>query len=140
MRVNIKLLKPQAKIPDYGRPGDAGLDLCACEDYTLQPGERHGFGMGFAMELPDGYVALVWDRGGMAAKYGIHTLAGVVDSNYRGEVTVILLNTTSEPYQIKAGDRIAQMVVQQHAAVAFTQVDELGDSERGSKAWLSSGK
>jgi dUTP pyrophosphatase len=140
MRVKIKMLKPEATQPSYGRPGDAALDLYSCEDYTLQPGERHAFGLGFAWELPEGYVALVWDRGGMAKQHGIHSIAGVWDSNYRGETTVILLNTTQEPYSIKKGDRIAQAVIQQHTTVELEEVDELSDTERGEGAWLSSGK
>ncbi|MBU0597592.1 dUTP diphosphatase [Patescibacteria group bacterium] len=140
MKVNIKLLKPNAKIPSYGRKGDAGLDLYSCEDYELKPVERHSFGLGVAIELPRDLVALIWDRGGMAAKKGIHSIAGVIDSNYRGEVNVVLLNTSKELYKIKKGDRIAQMIVQKCEAVEFNQVDELKESERGDQGWFSSGK
>ena len=140
MEVKFKRLHPEAKTPTYGRNGDAGLDLHACEDYTIEPGKRCHIGMGFAMELPKDYVALIWDRGGMAAKHGIHSLAGVIDSNYRGEVTVILFNTTNEPYTISKGDKVVQMLIQHHEVAQFTEVDELADSERGDQAWLSSGK
>ncbi|MFA5134464.1 MAG: dUTP diphosphatase [Patescibacteria group bacterium] len=140
MKVNIKLLRPEAKVPAYGRIGDAGLDLYCCEGHTLQPGERRRFGLGFAMELPEGTVALVWDRGGMAANHGIHSIAGVIDSNYRGEVNVVLYNTSTEPYAISAGDKIAQMLVQQCESVDFIQSDELSDTARGEQAWHSSGR
>ncbi|MFA6098253.1 MAG: dUTP diphosphatase [Patescibacteria group bacterium] len=140
MQVKIKLLRPEAKLPVYSRAGDAGLDLYSCEDYILQAGERHKFGLGFILELPAGHVALIWDRGGMAANHGIHTLAGVVDSNYRGEVNAILLNTSAEPYVIKTGDRIAQLLIQEHNTVEFQEVDKLTDTERGEGAWFSSGR
>ena len=134
------MLKSEAKIPQYGRHGDAGLDLFCCEDYIIKPGERCHIGLGFAMELAEGYVGLMWDRGGMAAKHGVHSLAGVIDSNYRGEVTVILLNTTNETYTVAKGDKVAQMLIQRHETVSFTETDELSDTERGDGAWLSSGK
>lgn len=140
MEVNIKLLNPEAGLPSYGRAGDAGLDLRAGEDFILNPGERHVFKLGFAMELPPGSVGLMWDRSGMAAKFGIHTLAGVIDSNFRGEVCTVLYNTTKEPYTIKKGDKIAQMLIQKFEQVDFKQVDELSDTERGTKGWLSSGR
>lgn len=140
MEVRIKLLKPDAKIPAYGRQGDAGLDLVSCEDFTLEPGQRHLFKLGFAMEILEGTVALVWDRGGMATNHGIHSMAGVIDSNYRGEVSVVLLNTSDQAYQIKKGDKIAQMLIQKFTQADFEQVDELSDSERGTKGWFSSGK
>lgn len=140
MEVKIKLLRPEAKIPSYGREGDAGLDLYCCEDYELQPGERRRFALGFAMELPKGTVALMWDRSGMAANHGIHSLAGVIDSNYRGEVNVVLYNTSKEPYTVSSGDKIAQMLIQRHETVQFKEVSELADSERGDRGWLSSGK
>jgi len=140
MDVNIKLLRPEAKKPTYGRAGDAGLDLYSCEDYSLQPGERHSFGLGFAMEIEPGTVALIWDRSGMAAKKGIHSIAGVIDSNYRGEVNVVLLNISAEPYSVKTGDKIAQMLIQKFEPVKFIKTDNLNDSDRGDKAWFSSGR
>lgn len=140
MEAKFKRLHPQAKLPVHGRPGDAGLDLFAPEDVIIPPHERKQIPLGFAIEIPSGYVALVWDRGGMAAKKGIHSIAGVIDSNYRGDFNVILYNTTDEPYQITAGDKIAQMLIQQHETVTFTEVEELSETERGKRGFLSSGK
>lgn len=140
MQAKFKRLHPHAKVPAHGRPGDAGLDVCAIQDNTIGPRQRMLIPLGFAMEIPEGYVALVWDRSGMASKHGIHSLAGVIDSTYRGEVKVVLYNTTDEPYGIKAGDKVAQMVIQKHESVKFTEVDELSDTERGEQGWLSSGK
>jgi len=140
MKVKIKLLRPQAKVPTYSRSGDAGLDLYSCEDYELQPGERYAFKLGFAIELPAGIVALAWDRGGMATNHGIHSLAGVIDSNYRGEYNLILFNTSQEPYSIKKGDKIAQLIIQKFEKVKFVKTDQLSDTDRGDKGWFSSGR
>lgn len=140
MEAKIKLLHPEARVPVYGRAGDAGLDLFSCEDCTLAPGERHLFKLGFAIELPVGTVALFWDRSGMATNHGIHNLAGVIDSNYRGEVCCVLYNASSEPYTVKKGDKIAQMLVQKVEHVKFVEVDTLSDSERGDRGWFSSGR
>lgn len=140
MEVKIKLIRPEAEIPSYGREGDAGLDLYSCEDFILEPKKRHIFKLGFALELSGGTVALVWDRSGMAVKHGVHSLAGVIDSNYRGEVSITLYNTSNESWHCKAGDRIAQLVIQRFEKVNLKQVDKLSETERGENAYLSSGR
>lgn len=140
MKVKIKLLRPEAQVPTYSRAGDAGLDLYSCEDHVLQPGKRHAFKLGFAIELPAGTVALTWDRGGMATNHGIHSLAGVIDSSYRGEYNLILFNTSQEPYSIKKGDKIAQLIIQKFKKVQFVKTDQLSDTDRGDKGWFSSGR
>lgn len=138
--VKIKKLFPDVKVPKKGRQGDAAYDLFSREDYLLRSKERHLFKLGFAIEINAKYVALVWDRSGMATNYGIHSLAGVIDSNYRGEVSVVLLNTSDKEYQIKKGDRLAQMLIQKVENVKLQEVDTLSGSERGERGWLSSGK
>jgi dUTP pyrophosphatase len=140
MEVKIKKINPDAVIPAYGRAGDAGLDLFSCEDCILAPGERHLFKLGFALELCPGTVGLMWDRSGMATNHGIHALAGVIDSNYRGEVCCVLYNTSRQPYTITKGDKIAQMLIQKFEQADFKQVDALSDSERGGNGWFSSGR
>ncbi|HHA18407.1 MAG TPA: dUTP diphosphatase [Methylophaga sp.] len=140
MKVKIKLLYKDTKVPSYGRSGDAGLDLYSREKVVLQPGQRHSFKLGFALELPSDMVALMWDRSGMATKFGIHSMAGVIDSNYRGEVNVLLHNTSDQNYTIEVGDKIAQMLIQKYQSAQLEVVDELPDSERGDKGWFSSGK
>ncbi len=140
MEVKIQLLKKGAQVPSYGRNGDAGFDLYSIEDYVLQPGERHVFNVGFALELPAGTAGLVWDRSGMAVKHGIHSLAGVIDSNYRGELGITLYNTSQQPWECRKGDRIAQMLVQSVERVTLRQAAELSASERGGNAYLSSGR
>jgi len=135
----VKKLSPDAIIPSKDNPADAGIDIYTNESYTLQPGERYMFSTGISVEFPEGYVALFWDRSGLGSK-GIHRLAGVVDSGYRGEWKVVLLNTTNEPYEIKKGDKIVQCVLQKFEPVKIAEVEELNDSTRGEKGFGSSGR
>jgi len=137
MKIKIKKIYPDAIIPSYQRKGDAGLDLCAYEEYELKPGERHAFKTGIALELPNGYVALIWDRSGLAVKHGLTCLAGVVDANYRGEVMVCLLNTSKENYKVEKGHRIAQLLIQPVEQVELEETSELLETERGN-GWSGS--
>jgi dUTP pyrophosphatase len=128
--------------PAYARPGDAGADLVSTETFVLAPGERRLVGTGLRIALPDGYVAFVVPRSGLAAKHGITIVnaPGTVDAGYRGEIKVALLNTDAdEPYEVHVGDRIAQLVVMPVPAVSFTRVDELPESVRGQAGFGSSG-
>lgn len=140
VQLRVRRLHPLAMLPRYGRPGDAGLDLCTVESYLLQPGERYVFSTGLAMAVPGGYVGLVWDRSGLAARNGVTTLGGVIDATYRGEVKVTLLNTGSERYQVNAGDRIGQLLIQQIPDVAVSEASELEDTVRGGEGFGSSGR
>lgn len=135
----VKKLSPDAKLPTKDNPSDAGIDVYTNESYTLAPGERHLFSTGIAVEFPEGNVALLWDRSGLGSK-GIHRLAGVIDSGYRGEWKVALLNTTSEPYEIKAGDKIIQCVLQKFEAVEITEETELTETVRAEAGFGSSGR
>jgi dUTP pyrophosphatase len=138
--VKFKKLSDDVTLPSYGRPGDAGLDVFSREDKTLVPGEQHIFKTGFALAVPPGFVSLIWDRSGMAAKNGVKTMAGVLDHTYRGEVGVVLMNLTQKPYEVKAGDRIAQMLIQPVHTAEIEVVDDLEESHRGAGAWGSSGR
>lgn len=135
----VKKLSPDAMMPAKDNPADAGIDIYTNEAYTLQPGERHMFTTGISVEFPEGYVALFWDRSGLGSK-GIHRLAGVVDSGYRGEWKVVLLNTTDEPFEIMKGDKIVQCVLQKFEPVEIKKVEELSDSTRDEKGFGSSGR
>lgn len=139
MQLKIKKLTPEAIIPQAQRPGDAGLDLYSVEDYKLKPSERHTFKTGIALEIPIDYVGLVWDRSGLAAKHGLTSLAGVIDSNYRGEILITILNTSNEIYNVKKGDRIAQLLIQKYENVEFVETEELSESVRGANWSGSSG-
>lgn len=131
-----------AVAPVYAHPGDAGADLCSTETVTLAPGERATIGTGLAIALPDGYVAFVAPRSGLAAKHGITIVnsPGTVDSGYRGELRVTLLNTDArEPYTVNAGDRIAQVIIMPVSRAQFVAVESLTESERGSAGFGSTG-
>ena len=128
-------------VPDRAYEGDAGLDLAACERHELGPGERAVVGTGLAVEIPAGYAGFVQPRSGLAAKHGITILnsPGLVDSGYRGEVRVILLNTDrAETFVVEPGMRIAQLVVQAVEPVEPDEVGELAESERGARGFGSS--
>ncbi len=139
-KVKIKRLHSDAQLPKYGRSGDAGMDIHAYETVILQPGERRIVSTAIALAIPEGTVGLVWDRSGMAAKHGIKTMAGVLDNTYRGELKIVLLNTHDEPYEVRKGDRIAQLLVQPVHTAEILDVDELDDTVRGDGGFGSSGR
>ncbi|PIS40507.1 MAG: dUTP diphosphatase [Candidatus Kerfeldbacteria bacterium CG08_land_8_20_14_0_20_43_14] len=140
MKFKVKILNPDAIPPKYAHEGDAGLDVFAIEDYVLQPGERHVFKLGFSAEFESGYVCLVWDRSGLAAKQGLTNLAGVIDASYRGEYAVVVLNTSNQAVEIKKGDRIAQMLIQSVQNVQVEVAEELSESKRSQGGFGSTGK
>jgi dUTP pyrophosphatase len=125
-------------LPDYATAGAAGADLRASEALTLAPGERAAVPTGLSLEIPPGHVGLVWPRSGLAVRSGIDTLAGVIDSDYRGEVKVVLVNHGREPVAIAKGDRIAQLLVQPVARATFTRAT-LAPTSRGAGGFGSTG-
>lgn len=142
VNVHIKLLDPELPAPAYAKPGDAGADLRSRIDFELEPGERALVPTGVAIALPEGYVGLVHPRSGLAIKNGITIVnaPGTVDSGYRGELMVTLLNTDkTKSFHVQRGDRIAQLVIQKYEHATFTVVDELEQTERGSSGFGSSG-
>lgn len=136
--IKVKKINPDATIPKYAHPGDAGMDLFSCEDYTLKLGERKLFGIGLQIELPEGYVSLIWDKGGVANK-GIKIMGGVIEHTYRGEYSVILLNTSDKDYEIKKGDKIAQLLIQPIVTAEIVEVEELNKTSRGEGGFGSTG-
>lgn len=140
MKIKIKRLKSDAILPKYAHPDDAGMDLYSLEDYELQVGERHDFGLGFALEIPNDYASLIWDKSGLAIGRGLHCLGGVIDAGYRGEYTVILANFGQESYKIKKGDKIAQLLIQPVMRCELEEVDELSETARAQGAFGSTGK
>lgn len=140
MKIKIQKIK-DVKIPNYAHDGDAGLDIYSAEDdYILKPGERKGFPTGIKMEIPDGYVGLIWDKSGLASKYGIKTMAGVIDSTYRGELIIVLINSGSENYLVEKNTKIAQMLVQKIERAEIEKVESLDETERGKEGFGSTGK
>lgn len=140
VKILIKRLRPDIILPIYTHSGDAGLDLYSPESFALQPGERRHVPMGFSLALPSGYVSLIWDRSGLASKYGLTNLGGVIEYTYRGEYAVVILNTSDQPYEVKAGDRIAQLLIQPIVEAELEEVTELPPSSRGQSGFGSSGR
>jgi dUTP pyrophosphatase len=139
---DVEVLLTGEHIPAYAHPGDAGADLVAVETVELGPGERVTVGTGTAIALPDGFVAFVVPRSGLASKHGITIVntPGTVDAGYRGEIRVILLNTDrTTPYTVTAGDRIAQLVIMPVTRARFIPVDRLPGSRRGEGGFGSTG-
>lgn len=138
--LRIKKLHPDAKIPSYAHPHDAGMDLFACEGVTIAPGARALVGLGVAVEIPEGYVGLIWDKSGLSNTHGLKTLGGVVDAGYRGEVKVGLVNLGSESYTVGAGHKIAQMIIQKVEHLEIVPTEELSETARGEGGFGSTGK
>jgi dUTP pyrophosphatase len=128
--------------PSYATDGAAGLDIVAAEDLTLQPGERHAVATGFAIAIPPGFEVQVRPRSGLALKHGITCLntPGTIDEDYRGEVKVILANLGDEPFEVRRGERIAQLVPARVLKAKFEEVAELGDTSRGAGGFGSTGR
>jgi dUTP pyrophosphatase len=142
VNLRVRRLDPRAVLPARAYEGDAGLDLHALEPIALGPGERASIPTGVAVEIPEGCAGLVLPRSGLAARHGIALVnaPGLIDSGYRGEIRVLLLNTDrAHPYDLAPGDRIAQLLVIRHETATVIEVDELTGSERGTGGFGSSG-
>ncbi len=139
MKLKIKKLNNKAVLPSYAHENDAGMDLFSVEDFILSSGERIVCQTGIAMAIPMGFVGLIWDKSGIAAKRGIKTLSGVIDSSYRGEIGVVLYNLSGEDYKISKGDKVAQMLIQKIESPEIEEVDNLEDTDRGDGGFGSTG-
>ena len=139
--VAVRRLRPDAHVPFQAYDGDAGLDLAACESLVLQPGARAVIPTGLAVDIPEGYAGFVQPRSGLAARHGIGVVnsPGLIDSGYRGEIRVVLINTDREiPFVVEPGMRVAQLVIAPVASVRLVEVEELATSERGGRGFGSS--
>jgi dUTP pyrophosphatase len=142
IEILIRRLDESVPLPSYAHPGDAGADLTTTVDVELKPGERAMVPTGISIALPDGYVALVHPRSGLAAKFGVSIVnaPGTVDAGYRGEIKVLLINLDpSGPVVLRKGDRIAQLVIQRFEHASFVEVDTLPESVRGDGGYGSTG-
>jgi dUTP pyrophosphatase len=137
--VKIKRLHPNAKIPAYGSDGAAGCDLYSIEEHVFLPGETYAIKTGIAMEVPEGKAFFIWDRSGMGLK-GLHRFAGLIDSDYRGEIKIILFNSTQNNFKISKFDKIAQGVFQDYYQAEFNEVSELSETQRGIGGFGSTGR
>lgn len=131
MELKVKKLHPDAKIPSKGHPGDAGIDFFAIETAVFAPGSQVNVKTGVAVEIPEGYVGLIWDKSSISFNKGLKIMGGVIDSGYRGEIIMSLINTTSKEQVIEKGNKVAQMIIQKFENCEILEVDSLSDSVRG---------
>jgi len=139
MQLKFKKLHPNAKIPSYAYAGDAGLDLYISEDLVLKKDERKSIPLGIAIEIPDGYVGILFDKSGLSHKHGLKSYGGIIDAGYRGEIHVGMMNLSDADYEFKAGDKIIQILIMPVLKAEVVECEELSDSDRGEGAFGSSG-
>ena len=139
MELKVKKLHPEATLPSYAHATDAGMDLYTVQDFTIKPGEHFLAPTGIALVIPVGYAALVWDKGGVANKRFLKTVGGVFDTDYRGEYLIGLYNFGAEPQVFKAGDKIAQLLIQRIEHPVLVEVTELDETVRGEGRFGSTG-
>jgi dUTP pyrophosphatase len=139
MELPVQRLDPEIDLPSYAHPYDAAFDLRSSEDSTLAPGEKRVVKTGLKVAIPSGFAGLVWDRSGLAAKNALHVLAGVVDSGYRGEIGVVIINLGTEPFIVEKNMRIAQMLIQPVATPKIIEVEELSPTARKDGGFGSTG-
>ena len=139
MDIKAKKIHRDAKLPQYGHVGDAGLDLFSSMGIVLERGQVEAIPTGIKVAIPDGYVGLIWDKSGLSLK-GVHRLAGVIDSGYRGEVKVVMANLSDKTFAIEKGMKIAQMLVQPITIVSVVVAEDLDDTSRGEGGFGSTGK
>ncbi len=140
MKLKIKKTNPAAIIPKYAYADDAAFDLFSVETITIEPGARVQIPTGIAMQIPTGHVGMIWDKSGLSHNFGLKVMGGVIDSGYRGEIKVGMINLSDEPYTVEKGHKITQMVIQQKETCEIEEVAELEESHRGTSGFGSSGK
>lgn len=142
LKIKIVRLDPELKMPAMAHAGDAGFDMYAAKDTTIKPGERLSIPTGIKMEIPDGYVGLIWDKSGLSHKHGLKTFGGVIDAGYRGEILVGMMNLGTEPYTFEKNHKVAQMIIQRREEVDIVEAEEgeLANTSRGEGGFGSTGK
>jgi dUTP pyrophosphatase len=140
LTLKIKKLHPDAIVPQFAHADDAGMDLFALERTVALPKSITRIRTGLAMEVPEGYAGLCWDKSGLAANHGIKTLAGVLDAGYRGELVLAVYNLKDEPYVFEKGHKVMQMLIQKVEQPEIIEVDELTETSRGAGGFGSTGK
>lgn len=139
MKIKVKKLKENAKLPQYMHPGDVGMDLYSMEEVTIPPMGHYRFYHGFALEFPEGYAAIIMDKSSIS-KVGLTKMGGVFDAGFRGEYNTHLVNLSKESYTIEEGDKVAQLIIFPINIVELEEVDTLSDSSRGQGAFGSTGR
>lgn len=139
MKIFIQKIDSSAKLPLYAYEGDAGMDLFSCHNCEIKPGEKALISTGLKIAVPQGHAGFIWDKSGIATKHHIKTMAGVLDSNYRGELFVVLTNLGKKAYQINRGEKIAQLIIKPIVRADIIEVEKLDETIRGEKGFGSSG-
>ncbi len=142
-KLKIVRLDKTMPLPSYAHAGDAAFDLYAAREIVLKPGERASIPTGLVMEIPEGFVGLIWEKSGLSHKNGLKTFGGVVDAGYRGEILIGMMNLSDAPYTFEKNHKVAQMIIQKREDVEIVEVEnaaELSDSARGEGGFGSSGK
>lgn len=131
MELKVKKLREDAKLPTHGHPGDAGMDFYAIEDVVFLPGKQARVHTGVAVEIPEGHVGLIWDKSSVSFNMGLKVMGGVIDSEYRGEIIMNLLNTSDKEVLMEKGHKVAQMIIQKFEHCDIVEVDGISDTIRG---------
>ncbi len=139
MGIRVQRIDKTLELPQFARKGDAAFDLRSAVDIVLPPMHKEIIPTGLKIAVPEGYAGLIWDRSGMAAKHSLTTMAGVLDSGYRGEIKIVMINLGKEAVQITKGMRVAQMLVQPVLNMEIEEVEELEETERGDGGFGSTG-
>lgn len=140
MQVKVKKLKENAKLPTHGHPGDAGIDFYSTHKVVFMPGKQERVSTGVAIEIPEGHVGLIWDKSSISFNMGLKVMGGVIDSGYRGEIIMNLLNVTDKEVTLEEGHKIAQMLIQRFEDCDIVEVDEISNTVRGQGREGSTGK
>lgn len=139
MQLKVKKLNEDAKLPTHGHPGDAGMDFYTNETVHFAPGEKGKVPTGVAIEIPEGYVGLIWDKSSISFNLGLKILGGVIDAGYRGEIIMCLLNTTDKEVVLEKGHKVAQMIIQKFEHCDIVETTELSDTVRADRREGSTG-
>lgn len=131
MQIKVKKLKEYSKLPTHGHPGDAGIDFYAIDKVVFYPGKQERIHTGVAIEIPEGYVGLIWDKSSVSFNMGLKIMGGVIDSSYRGEIIMNLINTSQNEVVLEKGQKIAQMIIQKFEYCDIVEVEELSETIRG---------
>ncbi|MEK7089051.1 MAG: dUTP diphosphatase [Patescibacteria group bacterium] len=139
MQIKVKKLNKDAKLPTHGHPGDAGMDFYAIEDVVFGSGKQERVHTGVAVEIPENHVGLIWDKSGVSFDLGLKIMGGVIDSGYRGEIIMNLLNTGDKEIILEKGHKVAQMLIQKFERCDILEVDEISETVRGEGREWSTG-
>jgi len=139
MQLRIQKIDPEAKVPVSPYKGDAGMDIFSIEEVSIAPGEKAAIKTGLKLAIPEGYAGFVWDKSGLAVKSHLKTMAGVIDSNYRGELIIVLTNLGKEIYHVEKGSKVAQLIITPIATPEIIEGEVADETERGEGGFGSSG-